>query len=118
MSVDLFAGVPVSDYPRAVAWYQRLLGAEPAFVPNEREAVWELADHRYLYVELLPDRAGRAMSTLFVDDLDGWVDGIRSRGIVPTSEEAYANGVRKVLYRDPDGNEVGLGGFATAPVGN
>ena len=39
MDVDLFAGLPVADYERAVAWYGRLLGAEPSFLPNETEAV-------------------------------------------------------------------------------
>src|SRR6266511_1691638 len=26
------------------------------------------------------------------------------------SQETYGNGVRKVIYRDPDGNEIGFGG--------
>jgi hypothetical protein len=38
MEVDLFAGLPVSDYQRAPTWCERLLGAEPAFFPNETEA--------------------------------------------------------------------------------
>lgn len=113
MTLELFAGLPVSDCRHAVLWYSRLLGAEPAFFPNATEAVWELADHRYLYVEELPERAGHALHTLFVDDLDEWVKGISSRGIEPTSRETYANGVRKVIYRDLDGNEIGLGG---API--
>jgi len=110
MSVDLFAGIPVRDYQAALSWYQRLLGAEPAFIPNPREAVWELAEHRYLYIEALPDRAGHALHTVFVDDLDERVDAIRGRGIEPVERETYDNGVRKVTYRDADGNEVGFGG--------
>jgi hypothetical protein len=47
MTVDLFAGIPVRDYAAAAGWYERLLGAPPAFLPNDTEAVWELADHRY-----------------------------------------------------------------------
>ena len=70
MTVDLFAGIPVSDYQQSLAWYQRLLGSAPAFVPNATEAVWELAEHRYLYIEELPGRAGYALQTVFVDDLD------------------------------------------------
>ncbi len=46
VTVDLFAGLPVSDYQRALTWYERLLGSEPAFLPNATEAVWELAEHR------------------------------------------------------------------------
>jgi hypothetical protein len=56
VTVDLFAGLPVSDYQRAVTWYERLLGSEPAFFPNATEAVWDLAEHRYLYVAVLDSR--------------------------------------------------------------
>ena len=114
MTIDLFAGIPVSDYQRALAWYEQLLGSEPAFLPNDTEAVWELAEHRYLYIEVLPERAGHALHTVFVDDLDERVGNISARGIKPASRETYDNGVRKVIYRDPDGNEVGFGG---APLG-
>ena len=45
-----------------------------------------------------------------VDDLDERVESISARGIEPASRETYGNGVRKVIYRDPDGNEIGFGG--------
>jgi hypothetical protein len=32
--------------------------------------VWDVAEHRYLYVELKPGHAGHAMHALFVTDLD------------------------------------------------
>jgi hypothetical protein len=112
VTVDLFAGLAVSDYQRALTWYERLLGSGPAFFPNATEAVWELAEHRYLYIEELPARAGHALHTVFVDDLGKRVEGIAARGIEPTSQETYGNGVRKVIYRDPDGNEIGFGGAA------
>lgn len=32
----------------------------------------------------------------------------------PAARETYSNGVRKAVFRDPDGNEVGVGG---APEG-
>lgn len=110
MAVDLFAGLPVSDYQRALGWYAMLLGSEPAFLPNATEAVWELAEHRYLYIEELPERAGHALHTVFVDDLDARVEAIGARGLEPATQEVYGNGVRKVTYRDPDGNEIGFGG--------
>ena len=113
MAVDLFAGISVSDFERSLAWYGRLLGSEPSFLPNDVEAVWEVAENRYLYIELRPEHAGHALHTLFVDDLDDRVAGIAERGIEPAQRETYDNGVRKVTYRDPDGNETGLGG---APV--
>jgi catechol 2,3-dioxygenase-like lactoylglutathione lyase family enzyme len=110
VTVDLFAGLPVSDYQRALTWYERLLGAAPAFLPNTTEAVWELAEHRYLYIAELPEHAGHAMHTVFVDELDERVESISARGIEPAAQETYENGVRKVIYRDPDGNEIGFGG--------
>ncbi|WP_307037003.1 VOC family protein [Streptomyces canus] len=110
MSLDLFAGIPVSDYTAALAWYEQLFGTAPAFFPNDTEAVWELAEHRYIYVEHLPARAGNALHTLFVDDLDTRVAAIADRGLEPTKRETYSNGVRKITYHDPDGNEIGLGG--------
>jgi catechol 2,3-dioxygenase-like lactoylglutathione lyase family enzyme len=110
MTVDLFAGVPVSDRERALDWYGRLFGSAPAFLPDDVEAVWELAEHRYVYVELLPERAGHAMHTLFVDDLDARVEAMSARGLEPAQRETYGNGVRKITYRDPDGNEIGFGG--------
>ena len=70
MSVELFAGLPVSDRARSIAWFAQLLGAEPSFFPNDTEAVWELLDHGYLYVDVRPEHAGSGMVTLFVDDFE------------------------------------------------
>ena len=113
MPLDLFAGISVSDYARSLPWYEQLLGAPPTFVAHATEAVWELAEHRYLYIEEQPDGAGHAQQAVFVDDLDARVQGIADRGLEPAGRETYDNGVRKVTYRDPDGNEIGFGG---APV--
>ncbi|MFC0028744.1 VOC family protein [Micromonospora chaiyaphumensis] len=110
MTVDLFAGLPVRDYRAAAAWYERLLGAPPAFLPNDTEAVWELAEHRYVYIELRPEHAGHDMHTVFVDDLDARLAQIADRGLTPAERETYDNGVRKAIFRDPDGNEIGFGG--------
>lgn len=110
MALDLFAGIAVSDYSAALLWYERLLGSPPAFVPNGTEAVWELAEHRYVYIELRAGHAGHAKHTVFVDDLDALVAEIADRGLDPARRETYGNGVRKTTYRDPDGNELGFGG--------
>ncbi len=110
MAVDLFAGIPVNDYAAALAWYEQLLGCPPTFVASDTEAVWELAEHRSVAIEQRPEHAGHALHTIFVDDLDTLVAGITDRGLEPTKRETYANGVRKVTYHDPEGNEIGFGG--------
>jgi catechol 2,3-dioxygenase-like lactoylglutathione lyase family enzyme len=110
MPIDLFAGIPVADYAAARAWYERLFGSPPSFLPNDVEAVWELAEHRFVFIEQRPERAGHARHLVFVDDLDARVAQIAERGLAPAGRETYANGVRKVAYRDPDGNEFGFGG--------
>jgi hypothetical protein len=48
--------------------------------------------------------------TIFVDDLDARVAAVAARGLVPDERVTYANGVRKAIYCDPDGNELGFGG--------
>lgn len=108
--LDLFAGISVRDLAIALEWYEQLLGYPPTFFPNDIEAVWELAEHRYLYIEHRPDHAGHALNTVFVDNLDTLIMGIAERGLEPTLRETYDNGVRKITYRDPDGNEIGFGG--------
>jgi hypothetical protein len=110
MTLDMFAGISVSDYAAATEWYERLLGRPPAFFPNDIEAVWELAEHRFLYIEHRPEHAGHGLNTIFVDDLDALVAGIADRGLEPAKRETYGNGVRKITYIDPDGNEIGFGG--------
>jgi hypothetical protein len=110
MTLDLFSGIPVRDYAAALAWYEQLVGRPPAFFPNDAEAVWELADHRYIYIKHAPNRAGHALLTVFVSNVDSFVAQLSGRGLQPTKRETYANGVHKFTYVDPDGNEVGVGG--------
>jgi catechol 2,3-dioxygenase-like lactoylglutathione lyase family enzyme len=110
MSLDLFAGIRVSDYETARPWYERLLGAEPSFIAHATEAVWELAEHRFLFIVEDAEGAGRALHAIFVDDLDTLVADIASRGIEPDDRVTYPGKARKAIYRDADGNEIGFGG--------
>jgi catechol 2,3-dioxygenase-like lactoylglutathione lyase family enzyme len=114
VAVALFAEICVSDFPAATEWYERLFGREPSFFAHDTEAVWELAEGRSIFILLDAERAGHAHHTLFVDDLDSVVSELASRGLEPAERETYSNGVRKAIFRDADGNEVGYGG---APLG-
>jgi hypothetical protein len=109
MGVYLFAGIAVSDFAGALAWYEALLGKPPSFFPHDTEAVWELAEGRSVYIVQRPERAGHAMQTIIVDNLDTLVAGTSQRGLEPATQETYPNGVRKTTYVDPEGNEIGFG---------
>ncbi len=109
MSLHLFAGLRVRDFAAAREWHERLLG-EPAFFPHATEAVWTLAEERSIYVVEDAAGAGNSVVTVFVDDLDAYVAAIAGRGLEPHERTTLSNGVRRAVYRDPDGNEVVFGG--------
>jgi predicted enzyme related to lactoylglutathione lyase len=111
---EMFSGIPVSDFRTALDWYQRLFGAKPSFYPNEVEAVWAIAEHRWIYIIVDAKRAGGAIQTIMCSDLEGQIDQIAARGLTWSQEEIPGEGVRKVMYYDPDGNEIGLGRIPTA----
>lgn len=109
MAVGIFAGIPVRDYRSALEWYRRLWGAEPAFYPNEIEAVWQLAEDRYVYIIEAPERAGGAVGMVWVDDPETEVARIAERGVEPVDIEKHGS-VWKYVFHDADGNETGIGG--------
>jgi len=113
-ATDLFAGIPVADFQSSLDWYQRLFGAPPSFLPNDVEAVWGLADRRWIYIIEEPARAGGSIQTILCDDLEQVIGAIAARGIDFSKEERPADGVRKVMYYDPDGNEIGIGSVPSA----
>jgi predicted enzyme related to lactoylglutathione lyase len=115
-TLDLFAGIPVTSFRKARNWYEKLFGSKPAFRPNKTEAVWELAKHRYVYLSEAPEHAGHARLTVFVADLDELVASIEERGLAAVTRESYPNGVRKITFRDTDGNEIGFGGASGTPT--
>jgi len=68
------------------------------------------AEGRSVYVVEHAAGAGNCVVTIFLDDLDAHVAAIAARGLERDERETYSNGVRKALYCDPDGNELGFGG--------
>ncbi len=109
MSLHLFAGLRARDFQASLPWYERLLG-EPTRFPLETEAVWTLADDGSVYVVEHPAAPGNGVLLIFVDDLDAQVAAIAERGLEPDERLTLSNGVRKAIYRDPDGNELAFGG--------
>ena len=105
---DLFAGMQVSNYKISRDWYERLLGCPPSFLPNDVEAVWQIAEHRWLFIVVEPSHAGHSVQHILGADLDTLISQISERGIDYSKEELPAKNTRKVIYHDPDGNEIGF----------
>lgn len=105
MSTELFAGLRVSDFAAMLPWYVELLG-EPTMFPHQSEAVWTVAGHGHLYIVEEPARSGSSVALLMVDDLE---KRLRKGSVEPAIDETYDNGVRKVTFRDADGNELAFG---------
>ena len=114
MAVGIFAGIPVNDFQLALEWYKRLLGADPAFYPQDIEAVWQLAEDRYVYIIQDADRAGRAVCMIWVDDPISEVARIADQGLEPVDVEKHDR-VWKYVFHDADGNVTGIGGDVSSP---
>ena len=82
MSVThLFAGVAVSDFAAARRWYEALFGPPPDMLPMEGEAVWHVTTYGSVYVTADPPRAGSALVTIAVSDLDEHATALAARGL-------------------------------------
>jgi predicted enzyme related to lactoylglutathione lyase len=105
----VFAGVAVADFPAAAAWYERLLGRPPDLVPNFSEVAWQISDSGWIYVVGDSTRAGKALVTLLVEDLDDRIAEFAERGLAPLRIDTLPNLVRKATITDPEGNQITLG---------
>jgi predicted enzyme related to lactoylglutathione lyase len=110
MAIDfLFAGIPVADFDAARPWYERLVGRAPDMLPKEGEACWQLTETGWIYVVADADRAGHALVTVLVDDLDAHLAGMAERGIETGPIETIPGPVRRTEVVDPEGNRIQFG---------
>jgi hypothetical protein len=105
----VFAGIPVADLDAAVGWYQQLAGRPADLLPNDEEACWQMSDSGWIYVIADADRAGSALVTLLVDDLDAFLAGLAQRAISAEPVETLASATRRAIIIDPDGNRLQVG---------
>jgi predicted enzyme related to lactoylglutathione lyase len=104
----VFAGAMVSNRDEAAAWYERLLGRSPDFLPNEAEAVWQIAETASVYLLADPARAGQGVMALVVEDMGLTLRAIEARGIETGQIEEIPGAGRKCVIIDPDGNAVSI----------
>jgi len=105
----LFAGIPVAHFTAASAWYERFFGRPPDVIPSPgREVMWRVAETGWIYVIVDPERAGNALATVSVPDVEERVAELAACGISSGPIEEQAPGAWKVEVEDPDGNRIGL----------
>lgn len=105
----VFSSIPVRDRDAAASWYERFFGRPPDLVPNDDEAAWRLTETAWVYVIADAARAGSGLDTLLVDDIDAFLGGLAERGIASGPVTTMAEGVRRTLVTDPDGNRIQVG---------
>ncbi|HWF14771.1 MAG TPA: VOC family protein [Acidimicrobiales bacterium] len=109
MEIELaFIGVPVTDLAAGRDYFERLLGSPPDVLVNADEVMWRVAEEAWLYVVVDRPRAGHALATLSVGDLDATLVELAARGISPASVEQVGDAGRKATVLDPDGNSVAI----------
>jgi len=99
---EVFAAMTVRDRDSAIGFYERLLGAPPTMLPNDDEAAWQLTGGGWLYVLRDPDRAGRSVVTLLVDDFDDRLASAAAAGIELGPVETVAGSVRTTWITDEE----------------
>jgi catechol 2,3-dioxygenase-like lactoylglutathione lyase family enzyme len=100
-----FAGLPVADYTAAYGWYVRLLGREADMFPHDSECVWRMTPTSSINVVHDPARAGSALVTLGLDDLDAQERRMGETGVA-FAEEPSESAPRRLIVSDLDGNRI------------
>ena len=97
----VLAGIPTANYETGLAWYQQLFGRPPDVIVKEDEALWQLAERGLVYLVQDSERAGNALLTLMVDDVEQYA---------PADQiETVPGRFRRAVITDPDGNRIALG---------
>lgn len=106
---EFFAGIAVADFKSALGWYERLFGRAPDFFPHESEAVWQVTEHAWIYVVADAERAGKALITILVENLDDQAAVLTERGVPVGQIEVIPGAARTLAIPDPEGNKVTFG---------
>jgi predicted enzyme related to lactoylglutathione lyase len=109
MDVDvLFAGIAVTDFEEAQAWYERFFGRVPDIVANDEEVMWQVTGGGWLYILRDTQHAGNGIVAMAVSDIEETTSAIEARGVASGPIEREGEAGRKALVRDPDGNSIAI----------
>jgi len=105
----VFAGIAVADYDAALVWYTRFFGRSPDVIVTENESMWQVAETGWIYLVGDTNRAGKALITLLVNDMEDHVAELRERGLATSAIETVPGLYRKAVMTDPEGNMISIG---------
>jgi predicted enzyme related to lactoylglutathione lyase len=108
-----FVGYPVTDLPRARAFYEGVLGFTPASIWGDETKGWyeyEVGPHTLAITNMSPDEwkpsnQGAALA-LEVDDFEAAVQQMKDNNVTIAMGPFDSPVCRMLLIRDPDGNTI------------
>jgi glyoxylase I family protein len=103
----MMAVLSVADFDTGLEWCERFFGRGPDHRPMECLAEWRLTDTGIVQLVHDPERAGRALLTLGVAELDETIARLGERGVA-TSEVVEGVIDRIASINDPEGNTITL----------
>ena len=109
-----FRAYTVTDLKRARAFYEGILGFEPASTWGDDENGWweyEIGPHTLAIVtqsgDWKPSKYGGSVA-LEVDDFDASVAHLKANGVEFVHEPSSGPVCRTTIIADPDGNRIGI----------
>ncbi len=109
MNLDvLFAGIPVSDFPAAQAWYEGFFGRPADVVAHDEEVMWQVTGAGWLYIVSDPERAGNSIVAMAVPAIEATIAALEARGVTTGLIVQQGDAGRKAVVRDPDGNSIAI----------
>lgn len=109
MDVDvLFAGIAVTDFEKAQAWYEGFFGRAPDIVATHEEVMWQLTGAGWLYIVRDTQHAGNSIVAMAVSGIEEATSALEARGVATGPIEREGEAGRKALVRDPDGNSIAI----------
>lgn len=105
---NVFAVIPVVDFESARAWYERLWGRPADRNPMDGLAEWQITEGGAIQMLRDSDRAGSAMLTVGVDDVDALITVLAERNLDVGAAQDTPGGFRITAITDPAGNIITL----------
>jgi len=103
---NVLAHVDVSDFDRALSWYEKLFGRAADRNPMTGTAEWQLTENGGL--QIYQQSGVPATVVLGVLEVDAAVEEITGRGIAASVDESLSGQFRIANLVDPDGNTIVL----------